>query len=213
MGGQPSLVDVPEGATAVLVLAHGAGAGMRHAWMAAVAAAIAGRGVGVVRFDFPWMAAGKARPDTPAVATAAIRAVVAATRARWPALPLLAGGKSFGGRMTTTALADGGLAGVGGAVLLGFPLHPAGAPSATRAAHLAAVPVPMLFVHGDRDALAEPALMAPVLAGLGPRATVCLLPGADHGFAIRKRDGGDAHVLGEIAEAVARFARTCAPAP
>ncbi len=211
IGGQPAVVDVPDGVTAVLVLAHGAGAGMRHHWMAAVASAIVARGVGVVRFDFPWMAAGKARPDSPAVATAAIRAVVAATRARWPGLALLAGGKSFGGRMTTTTLADGGLPSVRGAVLLGFPLHPAGAPSSTRAAHLAQVPVPMLFVHGDRDALAEPTLMAPVLAGLGARATVHVLPGADHGFAIRKRDGGDAHVLGEIADAVAAFARACAP--
>ncbi len=95
--------------------------------------------------------------------------------------------------------------------IVGFPLHPAGAPSSTRAAHLAQVPVPMVFVHGDRDALAEPTLMAPVLAGLGARATVHVLPGADHGFAIRKRDGGDAHVLGEIADAVAAFARACAP--
>ena len=206
LGGHPALALVPADARALLVLAHGAGAGMRHAWMEAVASAIAARAVAVVRFDFPSMAAGKHRPDSPAVATAAVRAVVEASAARWPALPLFAGGKSFGGRMTTTAQAQGPLPAVRGLVLLGFPLHPAGEPSITRAAHLAAIELPMHFVSGDRDALAPPDLLTGVLGGLGAKASRHVVVGADHGFAVGKRDPrGPAGVLAEIADAVSSF--------
>lgn len=213
LGGHPALAEVPPAAQALLVLAHGAGAGMRHAWMRDVAAAIAARGVGVVRFDFPAMAAGKRRPDTPAVATAAVRTVVEAARARWPALTLVAGGKSFGGRMTTTAQATAPMPGVRGIVLLGFPLHPAGEPGVGRATHLASVEVPMHFVSGDRDALATPALLDGVLGGLGARASRHVVVGADHGFAVRARDPrGAAGVLAEIAESTCAFVLAQRPA-
>lgn len=213
LGGHPALAQVSPSARAVLVLAHGAGAGMRHAWMADIAGALAARGVGVVRFDFPAMAAGKRRPDTPAVATAAVRAVVAAVHARWPALPLVAGGKSFGGRMTTTAQAQAPMPAVRGIVLLGCPLHPAGEPGVARAAHLRQVDVPMHFVSGDRDALATPALLDDILGQLGARASRHVVAGADHGFAVRARDPrGPAGVLAEIAETTCGFVLARRPA-
>lgn len=206
LGGHPGLAIVPGDARALLVLAHGAGAGMRHAWMRDVAVALGERQIGTARWELPYMAAGRARPDPPAVAVAAVRAVVAASVATWPGLPCFAGGKSFGGRMTTTAASTEPLSDVRGLVLLGFPLHPAGAPAITRAAHLDAVSAPMLFVQGDRDALASPALLHEVLVRLGDRATLAPIVDADHGFAVPARSGRrGAPVIQEIAERVERW--------
>jgi predicted alpha/beta-hydrolase family hydrolase len=181
------------------VLAHGAGAGMRHPFMEAIAQALAAEKIATLRYEFPYMAAGKKRPDPKPVLLATVRAAVdlAATEG----LPLLAGGKSMGGRMTTLAAAEGGLPGAKGIVLLGFPLHPAGNPSTERAEHLARVAQPMLFVQGTRDKLGGLELLKPVLP---PKATLHVVEGADHGFAVKGRGSGDVHR--EIAQAVARWA-------
>jgi predicted alpha/beta-hydrolase family hydrolase len=159
----------PVDAAWLLVLAHGAGAGMRQPFMEAVAGALAKRAVATMRYQFPYMEAGRKRPDRPAVAQATVRAAVSAAAGRAPDLPLLAGGKSFGGRMTSQAVADGRLPGVRGLVFFGFPLHAAGRPSDERAAHLYDVGVPMLFLQGTRDALAHLDLLAPVCERLAAR--------------------------------------------
>lgn len=199
-GGKVScLVDAPAAPVAAYVFAHGAGAGMAHPFMVAVAKGLAARGVAVLRFNFPFMEVGSKRPDTPAVAQAALRAAVAEAGRRWPALPLFAGGKSFGGRMTTQAQAAAPLPGVRGIVLVGFPLHAAGQPGTQRAAHLAQIEVPMLFLQGTRDALADLALMRGVTGQLGPRATLHVVEGADHGFDVLVRSGrAHAEVVGEL---------------
>lgn len=197
----PLLVRPPH-ARWLLVLAHGAGAGMRHPFMEGVARALADEGVATLRYEFPYMAARKKRPDPKPVLLSAVRAAVATATAE--GLPLLAGGKSMGGRMTTLAAADGGLP-VRGIVLLGFPLHPAGKPSTERAEHLARVAVPTLFVQGTRDKLGGLDLLRPVLP---PRATLHVVEGADHGFAVKGRGAGE--VLAEIAQAVARWAAALA---
>ncbi len=198
-----ALLTLPEPAKAILAFAHGAGAGMQHAFMADTARRLAERGVATLRYQFPYMEAGRRRPDGPPVLVESVRAAVARAAALVPGLPLFAGGKSMGGRMTSTAAAEGGLAAVRGLVLFGFPLHPAGRPSTDRAAHLAAVDVPMLFLQGTRDALADLELMEPVLRDLGPRATLHRLAGADHGFHVLKRSGRtDDEVAADIAERV-----------
>ena len=158
-----TIVDAPNDARAVYVLAHGAGAGMRHAFMQAIAEGLAGRGVAVLRYEFPYMEQGSKRPDAPKVAQARVREAVVEARKRFPGLALFAGGKSFGGRMTSQAQAAEPLPGVLGLAFLGFPLHAAGKPSNERAAHLADVKVPMLFLQGTRDALADLALLRPVI--------------------------------------------------
>ncbi len=200
---------------AVLVLGHGAGAGMRHAFMEAVADLLADRGIATLRYQFPYMEAGGRRPDRAPVAHATVQAAVAAgvrlaaelSGAGAP-LPVLAGGKSFGGRMTSGAAAESPLTGVQGLVFLGFPLHPAGRPGTDRAGHLAAVGVPMFFVQGTRDRLADLDLLRPVLADLGPRATLHVVEGADHSFHVLKRSGRtDAGALLELADAVERWSR------
>jgi len=193
----PLLVRPPH-ARWLLVLAHGAGAGMRHPFMEGVAEAFAAEGIATVRYEFPYMAARKRRPDPKPVLLETVRAAVAAAAER--RLPLLAGGKSMGGRMTTLCAAEGGLS-VRGIVLLGFPLHPAGKPSTERAEHLARVRVPTLFVQGTRDRLGGLDLLRPVLP---PQATLHVVEGADHGFAVKGRGSGDVHK--EIAAAVARWA-------
>jgi predicted alpha/beta-hydrolase family hydrolase len=181
---------------------------MRHPFLAAVAGALAARGIATVRWELPYMAAGRARPDPPAVCVAAVRAACAAAAARWPGLRRIAGGKSFGGRMTSTAAATADL-GVAGLAFLGFPLHPAGAPAVTRAEHLARVPVPMLFLQGTRDGLADLALLRPIVDGLGARATLVEIAGADHGFAVPARSGRDpVAVIAELADAIARWVAT-----
>lgn len=196
----------PAEVRAAYVFAHGAGAGMHHAFMGALSGALEQRGVATLRFQFPSMEQGGKRPDTPAVAQAAVRAAVTEAAARLPGVPLFAGGKSFGGRMTSQAQAAQPLAGVRGLVFVGFPLHPAGKPGTERAAHLAKVDVPMLFLQGTRDELAEPGLVREVTAGLGARATLHVVEGADHSFHVLARSGRkDAEVLQELAETLARW--------
>jgi predicted alpha/beta-hydrolase family hydrolase len=201
-GSLPALVDQPARPRAALVLGHGAGAGMDHPFLEQLAQGLAGRAVAVLRYQFPFMAAGSRRPDSPAVAQAAVRAAVAEATRRWPGLPLFAGGKSFGSRMASQAQAADPLPAVSGLLFVGFPLHPAGKPSTTRAAHLEAVQVPMLFLQGTRDALADLALLAPVVRGLGDRAVLHVVDGADHGFDVLVRSGRQAdEVQGELADA------------
>lgn len=196
----------PDGAQAGYVLAHGAGAGMEHPFMEAVATALAERGVATLRYQFPYMEAGKRRPDRAPLAQATVRAAVDAARAALPGLRLFAGGKSFGGRMTSQAAAESPLPGVAGLVFLGFPLHPAGKPGTDRAAHLAGVSVPMLFVQGTRDALADLALLRPVLQDLGDRAALHVVDGGDHSFHVLRRSGRtEQEVMAGIADAVAGF--------
>ena len=205
-GKTSGLVVGPAKAHACYVMAHGAGAGMAHPFMAAVAAGLAERGIATVRYQFPYMEAGGKRPDPPAVAHAAVRAAVDAARKRFPKLPLFAGGKSFGGRMTSQAQAKSPLDGVHGLVFFGFPLHAAGKPSRERAAHLSDVTIPMLFLQGTRDALAELSLLEPVINGLGSRATLHLLEGADHSFHVLKSSGrNDREVMDEALNAFAAW--------
>ena len=201
-----ALLQAPAAARALLVLAHGAGAGMTHPFMAALADALAARAVATMRYQFPFMEAGGRRPDGPAVAQATVRAAVDAVRARCPDVRLYAGGKSFGGRMTSQAQAQLPLPAVRGLVFVGFPLHPAGKPSVARADHLAGVDVPMLFLQGTRDELAGLALLAPVVDALGARARLHVVDDADHAFHVRRASGrDDAAVIGELADATARF--------
>lgn len=197
------LLDAPADARAGLVFAHGAGAGMTHPFMAAIAEALAGEGIAVLRYNFPYMEAKAGRPDRPAVATAAVRAAVAEMARRAPDLPLFAGGKSFGGRMTSTAQSEAPLAHVRGLIFFGFPLHPAGKPSGERAAHLDAIAVPMLFLQGTRDALADLSLMEPLCRRLGKKATLAIFEDGDHSFHVRKSSGrDDAAVRGAMVAAV-----------
>ena len=175
---------------------------MRHPFMSAIAEALARRGVATLRWEFPFMAAGSPRPDRPVVAEAAVHDVWRAARRRFGDLPMIAGGKSFGGRMTSQAHAKAPLDGVAGLAFFGFPLHPAGKPSDERAKHLADVKIPMLFLQGTRDALAELSLLKPVVKGLGQRATLHLAEGADHSFHVLKSSGrNDREVLAEILDA------------
>jgi uncharacterized protein len=194
-----ALLDAPAAPRAVLVMAHGAGAGMRHRFLAAVAQALCARGVAVLRYQFPYMEQGARRTDPPAVAHACVRAAVREAATRLPGVPLFAGGKSFGGRMTSQAQALEPLPGVRGLAFLGFPLHPAGKPSTSRAEHLAEVRVPMLFLQGTRDTLADLQLIRQVTEGLGSRATLHVVEGADHGFDVLVRSGRTASdVLEEL---------------
>ena len=196
----------PPQARACYVLAHGAGAGMTHPSMEATAAGLCERGIATLRYQFPYMEKGSKRPDAPTVAHAAVRAAVAEAGRRCPALPLIAGGRSFGGRMTSQAQALSPLPGVRGLAFLGFPLHPAGKPSSDRAKHLTEVRIPMLFLQGTRDALAELSLLEPVVKGLGSRATLRLLDGADHSFHVLKSSGrNDREVMDEALDAFAAW--------
>ena len=189
-----ALLDVPDAARACYIFAHGAGAGMTHAFMQAASDGLARRAIASLRFQFPFMESSSRRPDPPRVAHAAVRAAVA--RAAATGLPLFAGGKSFGGRMTSQAQAEAPLPGVHGLIFFGFPLHPADKPSVERAAHLDRVACPMLFLQGTRDELADIDLLRPVVEHLGPRAALTLLDDADHAFHVRKSSGrSDAEVL------------------
>ena len=208
-----TLLDRPACVPALLVLCHGSGAGMRHVFLEAAAAAFAREGVATLRYPFPYMEKGSRRPDPQPVLLERVRSAVAAAREAAPDLPLFAGGKSMGGRMTSLAQARGAIGGVRGLVFLGFPLHPAGKPGVERAAHLARVEAPMLFLQGTRDKLAGLELLRPVLADL-PRATLHVVEGADHGFAVLKRSGRTAEdVLGEIARVTAAWAAAAPPPP
>ena len=201
-----ALLTLPPQARACFVFAHGAGAGMTHAFMAAVAEGLAERDVATLRYQFPYMEKGGKRPDPPAVAHAAVRGAVAAAAEYCPGLPLIAGGKSFGARMTSQAQAKAPLAGVQGLAFFGFPLHPAGKPSSDRADHLTDVKVPMLFLQGTADKLAELDLLKPVVKKLGSRATLHLVEAADHSFHVPKRSGrNDSEVMAEVLDTFAAW--------
>ena len=204
--GVSGLLQAPPQARACYVLAHGAGAGMAHAFMAEVADGLAQRGIATLRYQFPYMERGSKRTDPPAVAHAAVRAAVGHAAGRFPSLPLFAGGKSFGGRMTSQAQSLAPLPGVAGLVFLGFPLHPAGAPSSERARHLFDVRVPMLFVQGTRDKLAEFDRIEQLVAELGPGATLLRIDEADHSFHVLVRSGrSDAEVMAEVLDGAAAW--------
>jgi hypothetical protein len=196
----------PAAPRACLVLAHGAGAGMTHRSMAATADGLAERGVATLRFQFPYMERGGKRVDAPPVAHSAVRAAAAESLRRAGATPLFAGGRSFGGRMTSQAQALAPLPGVRGLVFFAFPLHTAGKPSIDRAQHLAAVDIPMLFLQGTKDTLAELDLLQGVVDGLGDRATLVLADDADHAFHVPARSGRkDADVLTDLLDAAAAW--------
>ena len=196
------LLILPSHATSLYVMAHGAGAGMRHRFMTAMAEALADLGVATFRYQFPYMETGQKRPDFPPTLHATVRAAVAQAALLAPGLPLFAGGKSMGGRMTSGAAADQPLTGVRGLIFLGFPLHQPGKPSVTRAEHLAQVTVPVLFLQGTRDSLANLDLVKSVCAGL-PLATLHVVEGGDHSFAVLKRSGRTSEeALGEMARRV-----------
>jgi len=203
----------PDDARACYVFAHGAGAGMRHAAMEAIAAGLADRGIATLRYQFPYMEKGSKRPDPPALAQATVRAAAAEAAKACAGLPLIAGGKSFGGRMTSQAQAKAPLDGVKGLAFFGFPLHPAGKPSDDRATHLAEVKIPMLFLQGTRDALADTSLLKLVVRDLKGVAdskelvALHLAEGADHSFHVLKSSGrNDREVLAEILDAFATWA-------
>jgi predicted alpha/beta-hydrolase family hydrolase len=196
----------PAKAVACCVLAHGAGAGMTHRFLEATANGLADRAIVTLRFQFPYMQAGSKRPDRPALAHATIRAAVATALRLAPDLPLFAGGKSFGARMTSQAQAAAPLPKVLGLVFLGFPLHPANKPADERAGHLAAVHIPMLFLQGTNDALAGPQLLIPIVRDLGPTATLKLFDHADHSFHVPVRSGKtDAQVLDQALDEAAAW--------
>ena len=196
----------PEGAKALYLFAHGAGAGMTHKAMESNAQGLAERGVATLRYQFPYLEKGSRRPDPPKVAHAAVRAATAKAGELVPDLPLFGGGRSFGGRMTSQTQAIEPLPGVRGLAFLGFPLHPAGKPGIDRADHLAHIEIPMLFVSGDRDALAELDLLKGVVAGLGSRATLHLVEHADHSFKVAARSGRSApEAEAEAFDALARW--------
>jgi len=200
------LVLAPPDTRACYVFAHGAGAGMAHAFMGTVAQGLAVRGIATVRYQFPYMERGSKRTDTPATAHKAVRAAVAHAAALFPALPLFAGGKSFGARMTSQAQALAPLPGVQGLAFVGFPLHPDGAPSSERAQHLFDVKIPMLFVQGTKDKLAEFDRVQALVAQLGAMATLVPIEEADHSFHVLVRSGrNDGQVMQQVLDATAAW--------
>lgn len=210
-GDVSALLLRPQNARWLLVLGHGAGAGMRHPFMENLAEELARAEIATMRYQFPYleqrMGVRRRAPDAPAVLAATVAAAVRAAVNAAPALPLLAGGKSLGGRMTSQAAAQGLLESVRGLVFFGFPLHPPKKPGVSRAEHLAKVPMPMLFLQGTRDALADLNLLRPVCAKLGNRATLHVIDSADHSFHVLKRSGkDDSAVLSELAETTASWA-------
>lgn len=214
-GDVEALLLRPDDANRLLVFAHGAGAGMHHPFMERLAGELAGCRMATLRYHFPYMQKQRKRPDPPAVLIATVRAAVAAASETAPGLPLLAGGKSLGGRMTSLAVADERsapspeIASVRGLVFFGFPLHPAGRPGTQRAEHLTRVRIPMLFLQGTRDTLADLALLRPLCDTLVPLSTLHVVDGGDHSFNLLKRVGKtDADVLAELARTVAAWAET-----
>lgn len=204
-----ALLQVPPEPVATLVMAHGAGAGMHHAFMEAVAAGLFERRVACLHFQFPYMEAGSKRPDRPALAHASVVAACAAAHHALPNVPLFAGGKSFGGRMTSQAQAEAPIAVVRGLVFWGFPLHPSGKPSSDRALHLSEVGVPMLFLQGTRDALAEMSLVTALIMRLGRTATLQKVEGADHSFHVPARSGRrDADVLNDLLDCTSAWMKS-----
>lgn len=189
IGTVSAILTQPDNARACYVLAHGAGADMRHAFMEKVAAGLAERGIATFRFNFLYMEKKHGRPDQPAVAHTAIRAAVGEAARLCPGLKLVAGGKSFGGRMTSQAQSKAALSGVKGLAFLGFPLHADKKPSSERADHLSGITIPMLFLQGTRDGLADLSYLKPVVEKLGPKATLHQVEGGDHSFAVLKKSG------------------------
>ena len=191
---------------ACYVFAHGAGAGMNHPFMAATATGLAERGIATLRYQFPYMERGAKRPDPPAIAQATVRAAVAEAARRLPGVPLIAGGKSFGGRMTSQAQAEAPLPGVSGLVFFGFPLHPPGKPGDGRGQHLLDVEIPLLFLQGSRDEFAQTQLLQPLVQRLGGRATLHLIEGANHSFRVSGRGAvGDVEVRSELLGTMLRW--------
>ena len=208
------LLQAPSRPRACYVFAHGAGAGMKHPFMAAMAEGLAACGIATLRYQFPYMERGSKRPDPPQLAHATVRAAVAAASRVLPDLPLIAGGKSFGGRMTSQAQAIAPLPGVRGLAFLGFPLHPAGKPSSERADHLSAVHIPMLFLQGTRDQLATLELIEPLCGSLGERSTLQLFADADHSFHVPARSGRtDADVREAVLDALSAWIAAAITAP
>jgi len=208
------LLQTPTRARALLVLAHGAGAGMAHPFLANVAGELAERGIASLRYQFPYMEARGRRPDPPKLAQATVRAAAGEAARLVPELPLFAGGRSFGGRMTSQAQALSPLPGVRGLAFLGFPLHPAGKPSQERGRHLFEIGIPMLFLQGTRDALAALHELEPLCRALGDRAALRLLEDADHAFHVPARTGRkDAQLRGEMLDALSRWIDDVRAAP
>lgn len=208
IGQVSALLLRPADAWGLYVLAHGAGAGMRHRFLESISSALAERGLATLRYQFPYMDNGRKRPDNPPVLEAAVRAAVMKAVELAPDLPLLAGGKSLGGRMTSGAAAASVLPGVKGLVFLGFPLHPPGQPGTGRADHLGRVDVPMLFLQGTRDDFARLDLITEVSEGLGTNATLHVVVGGDHSFGVLKRSSRtSAEVLEELADTITQWAR------
>ncbi len=211
-GGEVSalLISPPE-PRGMLVLGHGAGAGMTHRFMAELCRALASQRVATMRYQFPYMERGLRRPDPRPVLLKTVRRAVAQARQLAPDSLLLAGGKSMGGRMTSLAASQEDLEGVAGIVFYGFPLHPAGSPGTERARHLGSVRVPLLFIQGTRDRLADLELLGPVVAGLGARAALHVVDGADHGFGVLKRSGrSGAEVMSDLATVTADWMKRLA---
>jgi hypothetical protein len=200
------LLKKPRDARALYVMAHGAGAGMRHRFLERMAEVLAERKIATFRYEFPYMAKGRGRPDTPAVLQQTVRDAVETARAQAPDLPLLAGGKSLGGRMTSMAASGEPLLGVNGFVFLGFPLHAPGRVSVKRADHLRGVGLPMLFIQGTRDRLADLGQIRAVCDDLGNNATLHVIQDGDHSFNVLKRtERSNDDVLLEIAETIASW--------
>jgi hypothetical protein len=198
------LLQMPRQTRACFVLAHGAGAGMAHPFMAAAAGELGKRGIATLRYQFPYMERGSKRPDPPKLAHATVRAAAAEAARLLPQAPLIAGGKSFGGRMTSQAQAAAPLPGVRGLAFFGFPLHPAGRPSSDRGQHLFDIAIPMLFLQGTRDALAQPEQLEPLCRSLGERAVLKLFRDADHSFHVPSRSGRtDSQVRNDMLDALA----------
>jgi predicted alpha/beta-hydrolase family hydrolase len=209
IGSVSGILIRPPDAWLLYVLAHGAGAGMRHRFLESISEALGGRGIATLRYQFPYVEAGRKRPDYPSVLEATVRAAVGKAAELVPELPLIAGGKSLGGRMTSGAAAGGALPGVRGLVFLGFPLHPPGQPGTSRADHLGRVDLPMLFLQGTRDSFARLDLITEVCEELEPNATLHVVEGGDHSFTVVKRSGRTpAAVLGELVDTTVDWARS-----
>jgi uncharacterized protein len=209
IGSVSAILVRPPDAWLLYVLAHGAGAGMRHRFLESISGTLADRGIATLRYQFPYLEAGRKRPDYPSVLEATVRAAAAEAAALAPALPTIAGGKSLGGRMTSGAAAAEALPGVRGLVFLGFPLHPPGQPGTRRADHLSRVDLPMLFLQGTRDGFARLDLITDVCEELEPNATLQVVEGGDHSFGVLKRSGRTpADVLEELAGAIVQWARS-----
>ena len=214
LGPVSALLLLPPDSWLLYVLAHGAGAGMRHRFLESISVALAQRGIGTLRYQFPYMEAGRRRPDPPLVAQAAVRSAAEKATKVAPGLPLIAGGKSFGGRMTSAAAAASVLPGVRGLVFLGFPLHPPGQPGTSRADHLDRVDVPMLFLQGTRDEFARVDLITDVCEGLEPNATLHLVDEGDHSFGVPKRSGrAPTDVLAELSDSIEEWSRALVARP